>query len=205
MIMFGWLKKITTLEKPLEFMDGAMPNKKKDADKVETSIGEDMDGSIVFQLPMPEDVEQLKNMSPIVTKQPYQIDYLHSFGQDSPFFAGLTNRRLLGTRCKSCGYGYATPKLACMECGGECDWEELPAEGNVHCFTVCYFGSEEFLPECPYLLALIEFEGFNTLMLTRALGLDPDEPSLDWVGMKVKPKFRRKAKLRPTDVYFVPA
>lgn len=169
------------------------------------TVTEDMEGSVVFRVPMPNDVTQLKEMTPIVIKQPYAIDYLHSYGQDSPFFAGLTNGRLLGTRCHNCGYGYATPKLACMECGGECDWEELPAEGNVHCFTVCYFGSEEFLPECPFLLALVEFEGFDTLLLTRLVGLDPHSPSMEWVGMKVRPRFRRKAKLRPTDVYFLPA
>ena len=29
--------------------------------------------------------------------------------------------------------------------------------------------------------------------------------SLDWIGMKVTPKFLRNAKLKPTDVYFFPA
>ena len=87
----------------------------------------------------------------------------------------------------------------------ETDWIELPKEGRVHCFTVCHFGSQEFLPECPFVLALIEFEGFDSLFLTRLLGVDPLKPSLDWVGMKVKPKYRRLSKIKPTDVYFVPA
>ncbi|MDH5507647.1 MAG: OB-fold domain-containing protein, partial [Anaerolineae bacterium] len=78
-------------------------------------------------------------------------------------------------------------------------------EARVHAFTVCHFGSEEFLPETPYLLALIEFEGVNTLLLTRLTGLDPDKASLDWIGMRVAPKFLRNSKLKPTDVYFVPA
>jgi uncharacterized OB-fold protein len=74
----------------------------------------------------------------------------------------------------------------------------------VHAFTVCYFGSEEFLPECPFVLALIEFEGANTLFLTRLMGVDPDQASLDWIGMKVTAKYLRNSKLKPTDVYFVP-
>jgi len=57
----------------------------------------------------------------------------------------------------------------------------------------------------PLRLALIEFEGVDTLLLARLMGVDVDNPSLDWIGMKVKPKFRRNAKLKPTDVYFVPA
>jgi uncharacterized OB-fold protein len=70
---------------------------------------------------------------------------------------------------------------------------------------VCYFGSEEFLPETPFVLALIEFENVNTLLLTRLMGVDPDVPSLDWIGMRVKPHFLRNSKLKPTDVYFSPA
>jgi hypothetical protein len=31
------------------------------------------------------------------------------------------------------------------------------------------------------------------------------EASLDWIGMEIKPQFLRNAKLKPTDVYFVPA
>ena len=93
-----------------------------------------------------------------------------------------------------------------MYSGEETEWIDItdrPAQ--VHAFTVCYFGSEEFLPETPYVLALIEFEGVNTLLLTRLMGVDPEKPGLDWIGMRVAPKFLRNSKLKPTDVYFVPA
>jgi uncharacterized OB-fold protein len=75
----------------------------------------------------------------------------------------------------------------------------------VHAFTVCQFGSEEFLPETPFVLTLIEFEGVNTLLLSRLMGVDPDNASLDWIGMEVHPRFLRNSKLKPTDIYFVPA
>ena len=63
---------------------------------------------------------------------------------------------------------------------------------------------QEFLPETPYVLALIEFEGVNTLLLTRVMGVDPTAPSLDWIGMQVAPHFLRNSKFKPTDVYFSP-
>ena len=86
--------------------------------------------------------------------------------------AGLANKKLLGTRCKKCGHGFTTPKLACMECGGETDWEDLPKEGKIHTWTTCYFGSQEFLPECPFNLVLVEFDGWNTLLLSsKIIGL----------------------------------
>jgi uncharacterized protein len=75
----------------------------------------------------------------------------------------------------------------------------------VHAFTVCHFGSEEFLPETPFVLALIEFEGVNTLLLTRLLGVTPTRPT--WTGSvcRCSRNFLRNSKLKPTDVYFVPA
>jgi hypothetical protein len=36
------------------------------------------------------------------------------------------------------------------------------------------------------------------------MGVDPDAPALDWIGMEVTPRFLRNSKLKPTDVYFVP-
>ncbi|HEY3354553.1 MAG TPA: Zn-ribbon domain-containing OB-fold protein [Polyangia bacterium] len=166
---------------------------------------ETLEGTVMYNVPFPRDLEALKGMAPIVIKYPYHIDYIHSYGQDSPFFAGLANKKLLGTRCPDCGYTYATPKAHCMQDGAECDWVELPLQGKVHTFTVCHFGSEEFLKETPFVLALIEFAGVDTLFLTRLVGLDPAEATLDWVGMDVKAKFRRLSKFKPTDVYFVPA
>ena len=175
------------------------------ADKIlQTQIEETDEGTILFNVPLPKNVELFKDLPPIVIKQPYHIDYIHSYGQDSPWFAGLANKRLLGTRCRKCGYGFATPRLSCMECGGECDWVEMPQEGRIHTFTVCEFGSEEFLKETPFVLCLVEFEGFNTLLLSRLIGVDPKAASLDWVGMKVRARFRRNSKFKPTDVYFVP-
>jgi uncharacterized OB-fold protein len=162
---------------------------------------ESMEGTVVFRVPFPEALDDLKGMTPVIVKQPYRIDYVHSFGQDSPFFAGLANGHLLGTRCRRCDYTYATPRLACMYCAGETDWVELPKVGRVHTFTTCYFGSEEFLPECPFNLILVEFEGVDTLFLARLLGATPEAIR---VGMEVQARFVRHARFKPTDVYFVP-
>lgn len=166
-------------------------------------------GYILHNVPFPKEINKntlafLKQMSPIQIEQTYSINYLHSYAQDSPFFAGLANRVLLGTRDPETGYTYATPRGNDMYSGNETDWVKLPEEGTVHAFTVCHFGSEEFLPETPFVLALIEFEGVNTLFLTRLVGLDPQKASLDWIGMKVKAQYLRNSKFKPTDVYFVP-
>lgn len=177
--------------------------------KIVRKIEETDDGTILFNVPFPTELNEksladLNNMAPIIMKQPYQIDYIHSYGQDSPWFAGLMNKHLLGSRDVDSGYTYALPRGHDMYSGIQTDWVELPKEGKIHAFTVCHYGSEEFLPETPFVLALIKFEGVDTLLLTRLIGLDPDDAALDWIEMEVEAKFRRLSKLKPTDVYFVP-
>jgi hypothetical protein len=171
---------------------------------------ETLGGYIVHGVPFPlstdeEALQFLKKMAPIQIEQEYSIRYLHSYGQDSPWFAGLANRRLLASQAPAGGYTYANPRGHDMYSGAETRWIDITdAAARVHAFTVCYFGSEEFLPETPFVLALIELEGVNTLLLTRLMGVDPHKPGLEWIGMRVRPQFLRNSKLKPTDVYFVP-
>ena len=117
-------------------------------DRREEKIG----GQVVHKVPFPTDLTpetlaDLQDMAPILIEQPYAIRYLHSYGQDSPFFAGLTNRVLLGARDPETGYTYATPRGHDMYSGRQTQWTQLPDRGKVHSFTVCHFGGEEFLPK----------------------------------------------------------
>ncbi|HEX3051264.1 MAG TPA: Zn-ribbon domain-containing OB-fold protein [Oculatellaceae cyanobacterium] len=178
--------------------------------KLPGKMEENDEGQVLFNVPFPHTLDEaalqsLKNMGPIILKHSYQIAYIHSYGQDSPFFAGLTNGVFLGNRDPETGYTYATPRGHDMTTGAETEWVVLPDEGTVHAFTVCYFGSEEFLPQTPFVLILVDLEGADTLFLARLIGVDPNKPSLDWIGMKVKARYLRNSKFRPTDVYFVPA
>jgi uncharacterized OB-fold protein len=179
--------------------------------KLPSRRDESLGGYIVHGLPFPIDSDPeslafLKKLAPIEIEQEYKITYLHSYGQDSPWFAGLTNRRLLASQDPVHGYTYATPRGHDMYSGEETNWIDITDRpAKVHAFTVCYFGSEEFLPETPFVLALVQLEGVNTLLLTRIMGVDPHQPSLDWIGMPVTPRFLRNSKLKPTDVYFIPS
>ena len=49
-------------------------------------------------------------VDPLIIGDHYEIDYRHSYAEDSPFFVGLTKGQLLGARCTNCGYPYATPR-----------------------------------------------------------------------------------------------
>ena len=142
------------------------------------------------------------NTDPLIIKNHYEIDYLHSYAEDSPFFVGLSQGERRGSGCTSCHYKYARPRACCMHCGKKTKWVNLPLEGRVHTWTTCHFGSEAFLKETPFNLVLVEFDGFDTLFLARMIGVTQEELR---VGMKIHAQFRRNSKFEPTDVYFVPA
>ncbi len=140
----------------------------------------------------------------LVIDDPYSIRYIHSYAEDSPFFLALAEHRLVGSRCTGprCRFVFATPRSHCMVCGRPTEWTDLPNRGRIHSWTTCHFGSEAFLKETPYNLALVEFEGANSLLLARLK--DAAEPDL-YVGMPVEARFAEPPRYRITDVWFVPA
>jgi uncharacterized protein len=139
----------------------------------------------------------------LVIKSPYSIQYIHSYAEDSPFFLGLAEGRLRGSCCtnKKCQTCYATPRGHCMVCGSATEWYDLPLKGKLHSWTTCHFGSEAFLKETPYNLALVEFEGADSVLLVR---LKDCVESEIYVGMPVEARFDPNPKYSITDVWFVP-
>jgi uncharacterized protein len=140
----------------------------------------------------------------LVIRYPYAIDYIHSYAEDSPFFLGLAEGKLRGSRCtdRKCGFRFATPRSHCMVCGKSTEWFELPKKGRIHSWTTCHFGSEAFLAETPYNLALVEFDGADSVLLVRLRDCVESEI---YVGMPVEARFSPTPKYSITDVWFVPA
>ncbi|HDL48861.1 MAG TPA: nucleotide-binding protein, partial [Actinobacteria bacterium] len=104
---------------------------------------ETLGGYIVHGIPFPVQTDEdalafLKRMAPIQIEQEYSITYLHSYGQDSPWFAGVTNKKLLASRDPETGYTYATPRGHDMYTGEETEWIDITdRKASVHAFTVC--------------------------------------------------------------------
>ncbi len=136
----------------------------------------------------------------LVIDSPYSIHYIHSYAEDSAFFLGLAENKLLGSRCTNpgCAFLYATPRGHCMVCGSHTTWTELPKRGKVHSWTTCLFGSEAFLKETPYNLAMVEFEGAGSLMLVR---LKECTQSEIYVGLPVEARFAPDPNYSITDVW----
>jgi len=140
----------------------------------------------------------------LLIRNPYTINYVHSYAEDSPFFLGLAEGRLRGSKCRKpkCGFVYGTPRSHCMICGAPTEWVDLPPKGRVHSWTTCHFGGEAFLKETPYNLALVEFDGVGSLLLVRLK--DCVETDL-YVGMPIEARFASDPKYSVTDVWFVPS
>jgi len=155
-----------------------------------------------IRLPETDEGTVVFHTDPLIVKDHYEIDYIHSYAEDSPFFIGLSQGKLLGSECRKCRTRFATPRAYCMQCGAPTAWVPLPLEGRVHTWTTCYFGSEAFLKETPFHLILVEFDGVDTLFLARLVG--PSQEQIR-IGMKVRAQFLRNSKFKPTDVYFIPA
>jgi len=155
-----------------------------------------------IRVPETEEGTVVFSTDPLIIKYHYGIDYIHSYAEDSPFFIGLSEGKLRGSECRRCHERFATPRAYCMECGSATKWIDLPLEGRVHTWTTCYFGSEEFLKETPFNLVLVEFDGVNTHLMARLVGVTQDEIE---IGMPLKAQFLRNSKFKATDVYFVPA
>ncbi|MBI3895470.1 MAG: Zn-ribbon domain-containing OB-fold protein [Acidobacteria bacterium] len=169
---------------------GAKPDKAAAVNAKKIRLPETEEGTVVF------------NTDPLIVKDHYEIDYIHSYAEDSPFFIGLSQGKLLGSECLKCKHCFATPRAYCLECGSPTKWIDLPLEGRIHTWTTCYYGSQAFLKETPFSLALIEFQDVDTLLLARLVGLSQDGIQ---IGMKVCAQFLRNSKFKATDVYFVPA
>ncbi len=139
----------------------------------------------------------------LVIDYPYSIRYVHSYAEDTPFFLGLANGELKGSHCtrRNCGFVFATPRSHCMVCGSPTEWLDLPKRGRVHSWTTCHFGSEAFLKETPYNLALVEFDGAGSLLMVRLK--ECTEPEI-YVGMPVEARFDPNPKYSIADLWFVP-
>lgn len=142
------------------------------------------------------------SVDPLIIHDHYEIDYRHSYAEDSPFFIGLSTGKLLGSRCTACRYTFATPRSHCMECGAPTAWHELPLTGRVHTFTTCHYGGEAFLKETPFTLVLVEFDGADTLFLSRLKGVEPGGLR---IGLPVVARFAKTPSFKVTDIWFEPA
>ena len=116
---------------------------------------------------------------------PVNLDYLYEASpEESSFFRGLAEGRLLGQRCPQCQKVYVPPRGACPVDGvPTTDEVELRDRGIVTTFCIVNvpFLGQKITP--PYVSAYILLEGADIAFLHLILGIDASEVRM---GMRVR-------------------
>lgn len=130
-----------------------------------------------------------------VTNPRYMV-YIHSYGGEAPFFAGLAEGRLLASRCDNpdCEDGYKSInmpyRIHCPDCLVRCtevDITNIAYEtAKVHTFMITERTGAFNTLDKPVRFINVEFEGVSTILMSYLL---VDEPK---IGMRVVPIFKTK-------------
>jgi uncharacterized OB-fold protein len=116
---------------------------------------------------------------------PVQLDYDYAASpEESAFFRGLAEGRLLGQRCPKCQKVYVPPRGACPVDGvPTTDEVELPDRGTVTTFCIVNvpFLGQKITP--PYVSAYVLLDGADIAFLHLILGVDAADVRM---GMRVQ-------------------
>ena len=116
---------------------------------------------------------------------PVSLDYTYAASpEESAFYRGLAEGRILGQRCPSCGKVYVPPRSACPSDGTPTtDEVELSDTGTVTTFCIVNvpFLGQRITP--PYVSAYVLLDGADIAFLHLILDIPADEVRM---GMRVK-------------------
>src|SRR4051812_47684921 len=116
---------------------------------------------------------------------PVELDYLYAASpEESAFYRGLAEGRILGQRCPTCQKVYVPPRSACPADGTPTNEEvELPAKGTVTTFCIVNvpFMGQKITP--PYVSAYILLDGADIAFLHLILDIPAEEVRM---GMRVE-------------------
>ncbi len=101
------------------------------------------------------------------------------------YLTALTENKLLGLKCKDCGFITAPPRLACRKCGGQ-DTEivELSGKGKIVTFTSVHIPPESRRGQTPYLVVMVELDEGPWIM-GNLDGIDPATATLELIDKRV--------------------
>lgn len=137
----------------------------------------------------------LRRLDPMVIEKPRNPIHVHTYGGETPFFKGLTEGKLMATKCLNAkcdpagqeGYYFLPPRVYCPDCLEKMEWVDVTeiarATAKVHThITVAHPGAFNQVP-MPCELISVEIEGVTTLIMSQLTGGKPE------IGMKIEPVF----------------
>jgi uncharacterized OB-fold protein len=123
---------------------------------------------------------------------PVSLDYQYAASpEESAFYRGLNEGRILGQRCPTCQKVYVPPRSACPADGTPTAEEvELSQTGTITTFCIVNvpFLGQKIIP--PYVSAYVLLDGADIAILHLILGVPADEVRM---GMRVKAVWKPEA------------
>lgn len=135
--------------------------------------------------------------------------HFHTYGLLTPYFKGLTEGRLMATRCvnarcpigKGDGAPWLPPRADCPDCHQPMVWKQVEdPRGYVYAYTYVERGGSGLELPCPYYQIDVKLEGVGTILKSYLVGPGPIK-----IGDKVRARFRTGAEATHTclDLYWV--
>ena len=112
-------------------------------------------------------------------------------------------KKILGTRCPSCGRVYVPATPSCPKCFENTkEWIEVGDEGILETYTIVYKSEPIHIAEVPFAFGIIKLDGADIGMVHRLGEVDFEKIN---IGMRVKAVFNDERKGDITDIkYFKP-
>jgi uncharacterized OB-fold protein len=110
------------------------------------------------------------------------------------FYDFLRQKRLMGTRCTSCGRVWLPPRAICAQCRvSRMEWIELPGNGRLVAFTSIYvapskLAAQGYDRQHPYCVGVVELEN-GVRASARILGVDAAHPETIRIGALLRVEF----------------
>ncbi len=97
---------------------------------------------------------------------------------------GLSEGKLMGLHCQSCGTYTVPPQGVCRNCQGQNLFpEEVKGEGTIRTFTVIRVAPEG--KKTPYVLALVELKQ-GPWVMGLLMDTDPEKADMGLIGKRVR-------------------
>ncbi len=134
--------------------------------------------------------------------------HYHSYGLITPYFKGLTEGRLMATRCVNtrCPVGkgrsehWLPPRADCPDCHQPMVWDQVrDPKGYIYTYTFVERGGTGLEIECPYYQIDVKVKGVCTIVKSYLIDRKPIK-----IGDKVRAGFRTGQDATHTclDLYF---
>jgi uncharacterized OB-fold protein len=122
----------------------------------------------------------------------YDQLYTIRHGWNSPFFIGLLEGKIMGTRCPKCGDSWVPVRTHCwnLECElQKTEWIEMPLTAKVHTWTIAGWSGRSSLKRLPIILVYAQIGSSKVAMANELHGMNPWDVEF---GMPLKIVFKPK-------------